>query len=97
MNHPELLKELSEAGGITAIEANLVLTRLRLIVLREVAEGREFKFLKLGKFLLKMRKARPGRNLRTRQLVQVPERRALVFKASEKIKEELNNSQVLGE
>ncbi len=53
--------------------------------------GDEVKLSGFGNFQLREKKARPGRNPKTGEDVQVSARRVVVFKASQKLKDRIEN------
>ncbi len=53
--------------------------------------GGEVKLSGFGNFQLREKKARPGRNPKTGEDVQVSARRVVVFKASQKLKDRIEN------
>ena len=51
--------------------------------------GEEIKIPKLGNFVVKHKKSRPGRNPKTGQQYQISDRNVVSFKASKKLRESL--------
>lgn len=54
-------------------------------------EGNEVKLSGFGNFQLREKNARPGRNPKTGEDVQVSARRVVVFKSSQKLKDRMEN------
>ena len=58
---------------------------------KALERGEEIKIPKLGNFVVKHKKSRPGRNPKTGEYHLISERKSLSFKASESLKNKINN------
>ncbi len=56
---------------------------------KSLEKGEEIKIPKLGNFVVKHKKSRPGRNPKTGQQYQISDRNVVSFKASKKLRESL--------
>lgn len=62
-------------------------------IMHTLADGDCVKLSGFGKFVLHDKKARPGRNLKTGEVVQITPRRVVRFKAGQKLKERIASYQ----
>jgi len=60
------------------------------LIVTELVAGRDVKISGLGNFEVRTKNARPGRNPRTGELVPISARRAITFKASNLLKDKIN-------
>ena len=60
------------------------------LIVTELVAGRDVKISGLGNFEVRTKNARPGRNPRTGDLVPISARRAITFKASNLLKDKIN-------
>lgn len=85
----DIARKLAQARGFRQDEA-LEIVRM---VIKEVEDGivqdGGIQLRNFGTFLVKLRKARVGRNPRTREEVLIPRRKTVVFKPSPKLRERL--------
>jgi len=58
-------------------------------MIESLAEGKMLKFSSFGTFLLRDKRARPGRNPKTGESVTVSPRRVVTFKAGKKLRREI--------
>lgn len=90
MTKAEIVAGMAGAAGITAKQAEAVLTSLIGLCRDEVKKGRPFRVAGLGTFSLKKSKARQGRNPATGEPIKIPASRRMAFSASSKVKGLLN-------
>ena len=83
-----VLKKARQKGmkTLTRAEAGHVLNALRETMREELAQGGTVWLRPLGCFRVRQRAARPGRNLRTGEVVTIGERRRIVFLPSLNLK-----------
>lgn len=101
MNQTQLITamadRLREAGHMNTKAAVETVLQVQADVIREHlasgdADGEpEVTLLGLGKFVVVTRAARPGRNPQTGAAVEIPERRAVTFRASKALKDALTD------
>jgi len=82
-----LANHLAEEIGLNKREATTVIEQIVDRISTALANGEMVKISGFGKFKLRDKKSRPGRNPKTGQLVEVSERRVVTFKSSQKLKE----------
>ena len=56
---------------------------------KALEKGEEIKIPKLGNFVVKHKKSRPGRNPKTRETYKISDRNVISFRASKKLRESL--------
>jgi integration host factor subunit alpha len=78
-------------GGISRKEAadivNLILSKIK----NRLMSGERVEITGFGSFQIRRKKGRKGRNPRTGEAIYIPSRRALSFKPSRVLKEDLNS------
>lgn len=82
-----LADHLSEQIGLNKREATAVIEQIVGKISSSLANGEMVKISGFGKFKLRDKKSRPGRNPKTGQVVEVSERRVVTFKSSQRLKE----------
>lgn len=82
-----LANHLAEEIGLNKREATTIVEQIIQKISAALANGEMVKISGFGKFKLRDKKSRPGRNPKTGQLVEVSERRVVTFKSSQKLKE----------
>ena len=60
------------------------------LIVTELVAGRDVKISGLGNFEVRTKNARPGRNPKTGELVAITARRVITFKASNLLKDKIN-------
>lgn len=78
----DLVTFVAADAGVTKDQAQAVLDALGPVIRTNAANGHTSALPGLGRFTEKVRAARPGRNLRTGEPIEIAESRALTFKAS---------------
>lgn len=87
----EIAKNLLEAlPELSAKQANELTDSIIETMQKTLALGQEVKISGFGKFVVKEKKERTGRNPQTGDPVSIAARRVLKFKASERLKERIN-------
>jgi DNA-binding protein HU-beta len=76
----DLVKEIALQCEVTQKTASEIILRVFSAVLDEVVDKGKLKIPEFGTFLVKDRKARKGRNPRTQEAIDIPARKAVVFK-----------------
>ena len=91
MNKAELIRDIAEKTTTKKTEVERVLDALADIVRTELATpGGMIMLPGLGKIEAVSRPARPGRNPKTGEAVEIPARKAVKFKPSGDLKASLN-------
>jgi DNA-binding protein HU-beta len=87
----DLINKISDTHGITkSLATNVVQTIIETII-DETSTGNDVAIAGLGSFKAADRAARVARNPTNGEEVQVPAKKALVFKAAKAVKEALNS------
>ncbi len=72
MNKQDFAKLLAQDAELSGRQAAQAIDSFISIVMEQVAAGEKIQFSGFGTFELKHRKARPGRNPRTNEPVEIP-------------------------
>jgi len=90
---------LAEEIGLNKREATTIIEQIVQKISDALAKGEMVKISGFGKFKLRDKKSRPGRNPKTGQAVEVSDRRVVTFKSSQRLKElvEQYKKEVAGE
>ncbi len=89
MTKADLIKTLAEKTGMSYAQTDGVLASLAGITADSLIKGGEALIPGVGKLELKIRPARPGRNPKTGEEVQIPARRGAKFKPAKLLKDAL--------
>ncbi len=92
MNQKETIGEINtiltlSGHNVSAIQIKLVLAAFEQAACRELAQGGEVLLLDMGKFCVVQRAARSGRNPATGEVIQIPAKRVVTFKAAKKLRD----------
>jgi len=80
MKKPDVVKQVSDASGLTQGDANRSIKALVKIIQNALKNGEVISLSGLGSFRTKPRKARQGRNPKTGEVIPVPEGKKVSFK-----------------
>ena len=81
MTKRELVVKVAEDTDVKQIDVKKVVQRLLDLMVEALSKGQTIELRNFGIFKTKARKARIGRNPKTGTTVEVPAKRAVVFKA----------------
>ena len=87
MNKTELIAIASENAGIAKKDAEKVINAAIDAITSALAEGDKVQLSGFGTFETRQREARMGRNLRTREVIEIPATRVPAFKPSQVLKD----------
>ncbi len=87
MNKNELIAITAEKAGMTKKDAERAVSAALEAITAELAAGNKVQLAGFGIFETKTRAARTGRNLRTQEIIEIPESRVPTFKASKTLKD----------
>lgn len=90
MTQDELIRAIHNETGAPRHLVYDVLQMLASLTVDELKEGQPALIPGLGKMVVVTRAARMGRNPKTGEPVQIPERKVVVFKASKALQDALN-------
>jgi DNA-binding protein HU-beta len=80
MNKSEFISAISEKSGLSKKDSEKALTAVIDAVTDALIAGDKVQLIGFGIFDIKERKARTGRNPKTKEVIDIPETRAPVFK-----------------
>ncbi len=92
MNKKELVAAMAEKAGITKVKAEEAINAIVDVISEELTKGGDVTVYGLGKFAVKDRAARNGRNPQTGEAMTIPASKAPSFKASKVLKDTIKNS-----
>jgi len=87
MNKGELIEEFAKEAEIAKSQAATLLNGMLDIILKTLKKGQEVNLTGFGRFDVRKRKAREGRNPQTGATIQIAARKVPRFKASKTLKE----------
>ena len=87
MSREDLIAKISEDVQITKKAAAQALTSVLEGIQNELADGGKVSLVGFGTFSVVTRAARQGINPRTKEAIEIPERKVPVFKAGKKLRE----------
>lgn len=90
MNKSEFAKHVANQHNITQDEANKVIDTFTSSVISALGEGSEISLIGFGNFSVADVAARPGRNPRTGEVLQIAAYKQPRFKVGQKLKDAVN-------
>jgi len=81
MNRPELIERIIKRAGLTKANADRFYEGLIDVARNELVRNGRFVLPGLGALTVRTRKARTGRNPRTGQTIQIPQKKVVRFRA----------------
>lgn len=87
----KIINDVYTKLGFRKSDARLVVEQLLEIMKRTLQDGEDLLISGFGKFVVKEKKARRGRNPQTRQDLQLRARRVVVFKTSGILRKKINS------
>ena len=90
MNKSEFVKHVANQHSITQDEANKVIDTFTSSVISALSEGKEISLIGFGNFSVSEVAARPGRNPKTGEVIQIAAYKQPRFKVGQKLKDAVN-------
>ena len=90
MTKKELIAVAAKNAGISQKAAAAVVDDICNAIANELTSGQDVTLTGFGSFKVKTRAARSGRNPRTKETVEIPESKVIVFKPSTTLKDSVN-------
>lgn len=87
----DIVSRVYELSGMSKTESKQAVEALFEIMKEKLERGEDVKISGFGKFQVKEKKARRGRNPRTGENMTLQERRVLVFSTSPVLREKINS------
>jgi DNA-binding protein HU-beta len=81
MNKTELINAIAEKAGLTKVQAKAALDATINTVSEQLAKGDKVALIGFGTFAVSEKTARKGINPRTKEVIEIPARKAVKFKA----------------
>lgn len=81
MNKTELVSSIAEKAGLTKVQAKAALEAAVNTVTEQLAKGDKVALIGFGTFSVAEKTARKGINPRTKEVIEIPARKAIKFKA----------------
>ena len=91
MTKTQLIQAITAREKLSAVEVETVVNTILDTISGALASGGRVELRGFGSFGIKDRRARQGRNPKTGEPVQVPEKRAVFFKAGKEMRERVDN------
>lgn len=91
----ELADALFEKMGLNKREAKEMVDMFFDVISTALENGDSVKLAGFGNFQLREKKQRPGRNPKTGEVIPISARRVVVFHASQKLKEQVEQSELM--
>lgn len=92
MTKAEIVRRLMEKSGLPRKEAVEAVELFLECIKAGLKGGEKVSLVGFGTFLVKAKNARNGRNPRTGDMIQIPEKRVAIFKPGKAFREGVNTS-----
>ena len=89
MNKTELIAAVAAKTGITKKDAESIVSVTFDTIAQELSKGEKVQISGFGRFEVKNREARVGRNPHTKESIQIPAAKAPAFKAAKALKDKV--------
>lgn len=90
MNKSELISAIAEKADMSKKDTDKILKAFEEVVTEQLAGGNKVQLVGFGTFDVTERKAREGRNPKTREVMTIPAAKAPRFKAGKALKDAVN-------
>ncbi|GAB4547711.1 MAG: HU family DNA-binding protein [Anaerolineae bacterium] len=87
MQKTDLIKHVAEAAGVTQAEAGKIVNEVIETITNSLKSGEKVTLTGFGTFEVRVTKARTGTNPRTKEKIQIPERKRPVFSAGSNLRD----------
>lgn len=89
MTKTEMYAAIAEKAGVSKKEAKTVLEAFNAKIIEVLKSEKKVKLPGLGIFVVKVRKARTGRNPKTGETIQIPEKKVVKFRVAKDVKKQV--------
>lgn len=89
MTTTEMYAAIAEKAGVSKKEVKTVLEAFNEKIIEVLKSEKKVKLPGLGIFVIKLRKARTGRNPKTGETIQIPEKKVVKFRVSKEVKNQV--------
>lgn len=90
----DIVDHLVDKLGLTRQQGRILVDSFFDEIFTNLVEGKDVKLSGFGNFILKDKKSRPGRNLKTGEEVEICARRVVTFKAGQKLRRQVDEKQM---
>ncbi len=90
MNKSELIDKIAAEAELSTAAAGRALNAALDAISASLQQGESVTLVGFGTFLVRQRGPREGRNVRTKETIQIPASKAAAFKPGKALKEALN-------
>lgn len=87
MNKSQLIAKIATDAGLTKVQATAALQAVEVGIIEALVNGDEVTMVGFGTFKVTERKAKKGRNPATGEAIQIPAKKAPIFKAGKALKD----------
>lgn len=92
MNKKKLIELVKQDTELTEQESTRVVTEILETITNSLSSGEKVDLRKFGIFSVTNRAARKARNIATGEVIDIPSRKAVSFRASSKLKQKIKSS-----
>ena len=89
MTKKDIVLKVSDDTNLKQIDVKKVVQRTFDCIIDSLSRGEKIELRNFGVFKIKQRRSRTGRNPRTNQVIPVPPRKVVVFKAGLEMKQKI--------
>ncbi len=90
MNKSELIARIADDTGLAKAKVTEVVDLIGKVITEELKHGDGLSIVGFGTFKVTERKAKKGRNPATGEAIQIPAKKAPIFKAGKALKDAVN-------
>lgn len=87
MNKQDLINVIAKETGLTKKDSTAALDATINAIVKSLSKGEDVQLIGFGKFEVRNRAARKGRNPQTGEVIQIPATKAPAFRAGKALKE----------
>jgi len=87
MNKSELINSMAEKAGLTKVQAKSALDAFMCATTDALKKGDKLSLVGFGTFAVVKREARKGHNPQTKQVINIPAKKVVKFKAGSELAE----------
>ena len=91
MNKMDFIRAIADDSGLTMKDAGKFLDSFVNVTKSSLANGEDIVIIGFGTFSVSERSARPGRDFKTGEIIQVAASKVIKFKVGKNLKEAVNN------
>ncbi len=89
MTKKDIVLKVSDETNLKQIDVKKIVQRTFDCIIEALIRGEKIELRNVGVFKVKQRRSRTGRNPRTNQVIPVPPRKVVVFKAGLEMKQKI--------